>query len=184
MEDAAHGEQLVLKTRESVMNWLGVGSFIFLKIWSCGGNVYTQHSEKVSLEKSMRVQIPPGSQICSDEGSWQSLFDLKSKDSWDRSPLAVQKKLNKMEIQKEAWNKFIEIIDFESNDSNFKISFKDITKKYGNAYIENCKAAWFANCGIQTEEEFMKMNGDMPRSFFDMIKKKSIEEYGNESMVE
>ncbi len=72
-----------------------------------------------------------------------------------------------MEIKKDAWSKFLDIMDFESDDSNFKISFKDITKKYGNAYIEFCKAAWSVNDGIQTDEEFMKMNGDMPKGFFD-----------------
>ena len=77
-----------------------------------------------------------------------------------------------MNIQKEAWNKFIDIMDFDSNDSNFKISFKDITRKYGNAYIEFCKSAWEANGESQTEEEFMKMNANMPRSFFDKVIKK------------
>ena len=74
-----------------------------------------------------------------------------------------------MEIQREAWNKFIDIMDFDSNDSNFKISFKDITKKYGNAYIEFCRAAWEATGGSQIEEEFIKMNGNMPKSFFDKV---------------
>jgi hypothetical protein len=72
-----------------------------------------------------------------------------------------------MEIKKDAWNKFTDIIDTESNESNFKIQFKDITKKYGQAYIEYCKAAWSANFGVQTEDEFMQMNGGMPRSFFE-----------------
>jgi len=72
-----------------------------------------------------------------------------------------------MDIKKEAWDKFIDIMDFESNDSNFKISFKDITKKFGCAYIEYCKAAWFANDGVMTEDEFIKMNGEIPRSFFE-----------------
>lgn len=72
-----------------------------------------------------------------------------------------------MEIKKDAWEKFIMIFDFESDTSNFKISFKDITKKYGNAYIEYCKSAWNVNDGVMTEDEFMKMNGDIPKGFFD-----------------
>lgn len=72
-----------------------------------------------------------------------------------------------MEVKKEAWEKFIGIMDFESNTSNFKIPFEQITKKYGNAFITFCKAAWSANDDVMTEEEFMKMNGDMPRSFFE-----------------
>lgn len=71
-----------------------------------------------------------------------------------------------MEVKNDAWEKFTNIFDFESDVSNFKISFKDITKKYGNAYIEFCKSAWATNDGVMTEEEFMKMNGDMPRPFF------------------
>ena len=72
-----------------------------------------------------------------------------------------------MDIKKEAWDNFITSFDTESNTSNFKFEFKVMTKKYGQAYIEFCKAQWFANDNVQTEEEFMKMNGDMPRSFFE-----------------
>lgn len=75
--------------------------------------------------------------------------------------------LDKMEVKKEAWEKFIGIMDFESDTSNFKISFKDITKKYGNAYIFYCRAAWEANDGVLSEEEFIKVNGEMPRGFFE-----------------
>ena len=72
-----------------------------------------------------------------------------------------------MEIKKDAWEKFLAIIDYDSDVSNFKIPFKDITKKYGNAYIEYCKAMWSANDDVMTEDEFMKMNGEMPRGFFE-----------------
>ena len=85
---------------------------------------------------------------------------------WVRLPLALLKD-DEMEIKKEAWEKFLDIMDFESETSNFKISFKDITKKYGNAYIAFCKAQWSANDDVMTEDEFMKMNGDMPRGFFE-----------------
>jgi hypothetical protein len=71
-----------------------------------------------------------------------------------------------MEIKKEAWDNFMTIVDFESDDTNFKIGFKEITKKYGRAYIEYCKSMWEANEGIQSEEEFCKMNGNMPIGFF------------------
>ncbi len=72
-----------------------------------------------------------------------------------------------MEVKKDAWEKFMTIFDFDSNESNFKIPFNDITKKYGNAYIEYCKSAWLVNDGVMTEDEFMKMNGGMPRAFFE-----------------
>jgi hypothetical protein len=71
------------------------------------------------------------------------------------------------DIKRDAWDNFITSMDFESDTSNFKYEFGVMTKKYGQAYIEFCKAAWFANDGVMTEEEFMKMNGNMPRSFFD-----------------
>jgi hypothetical protein len=60
-------------------------------------------------------------------------------------------------------------MDFESDVNNFKYDFKTMTKKYGNAFIEWSKAAWEANGDVQTPEEFMKMNADMPRSFFDNV---------------
>jgi len=72
-----------------------------------------------------------------------------------------------MEVKKEAWEKFIAIMDYESDTSNFKIPFEQITKKHGNAYIDFFRAAWSANDGVMTEEEFMKMNGGMPRGFFE-----------------
>jgi len=68
--------------------------------------------------------------------------------------------------------RIFEIIDFESDESNFKISFKDITRKYGREYRDFCQAAWQANGDCLTEEEFMKINGDMPVSFFEKVVKK------------
>jgi hypothetical protein len=78
------------------------------------------------------------------------------------------------EIKKDAWDNFITSMDFESPTSNFKFEFPMMTKKYGQAYMEFCKAAWSANDGIMTEEEFMKMNGNMPKSFFEKTIKKNI----------
>ena len=71
------------------------------------------------------------------------------------------------DIKKDAWENFMTSFDFESNTSNFKYEFALMTKKYGQAYIEFCREMWKANEGIMTEEEFMKMNGNMPRVFFD-----------------
>ena len=76
-----------------------------------------------------------------------------------------------MDIKADAWNNFMTSFDYESNVSNFKFDFKTMTKKYGQAYMEFCKSQWSANDGVQTEEEFMKMNGDMPKSFFDKVVK-------------
>ena len=75
-----------------------------------------------------------------------------------------------MEIKKDAWNNFIKnAMDGESNDSNFKVTFKVLSKKYGRAYIVFCKAMWEANDGVMTENEFIKMNGEMPKPFFDKV---------------
>lgn len=71
-----------------------------------------------------------------------------------------------MEVKKEAWDNFMSTIDFESDENNFKYDFKIMSKKYGHAFIVYCRAAWQSNEGVQTEEEFCKMNADMPMSFF------------------
>jgi len=76
-----------------------------------------------------------------------------------------------IEIKKDAWDNFLSAFDYESDVSNFKYDFKVMTKKYGQAYMTFCKAQWSANEGVQTEEEFMKMNGNMPRSFFEKVVK-------------
>ena len=74
-----------------------------------------------------------------------------------------------MEIKKEAWDKFISMIDLESNTSNFKEDFKVLSKKCGQAYIVFCKEMWKANEGVMTTEEFMEMNGNIPKGFFDRM---------------
>ena len=74
-----------------------------------------------------------------------------------------------MEIKSEAWNNFITSFDVKSDVSNFKYDFKTMTKKYGQAYMVFCKAQWSVNEGVQTEDEFMKMNADMPKSYFDKV---------------
>jgi len=73
------------------------------------------------------------------------------------------------EIKKVAWDKFIETMDYDSDVNNFKYDFKYMSKNHGNAFIEYCKAMWGANEGVQTEEEFMKMNANMPKGFFDKV---------------
>jgi len=74
-----------------------------------------------------------------------------------------------MEVKKAAWDNFMSAVDFESDENNFKFDFKIMSKKYGNAFIAYCKAAWQANDGVQTEDEFCKMNANMPRGFFDKV---------------
>ena len=82
---------------------------------------------------------------------------------WVRIPLPVQ--INKVMTIKDVMN-------IESNDDNFTVDFKTLTAKFGKDYIAFCQAMWAANDGVQTEEKFMKMNGDMPRTFFENVVKK------------
>ena len=74
-----------------------------------------------------------------------------------------------MEIKKDAWDNFVTSFDTKSDISNFKYDFKVMTKKYGQAYMEFCRVQWSANDGAQPEEEFMKMNGNMPKTYFDKV---------------
>jgi hypothetical protein len=72
-----------------------------------------------------------------------------------------------MNVKTQAWENFFEnACDFESDTSNFKVPFKVLTKKFGQAYMVFCKEMWKANEGVMTEEEFRVMNGDMPEGFF------------------
>jgi hypothetical protein len=64
-----------------------------------------------------------------------------------------------------AVNRILEAIDFESNESNFKLDFKKMCQKYGKEFIPLLKAMWQANEGVQTEEDFCRMNG-LPLEFF------------------
>jgi len=81
---------------------------------------------------------------------------------------------NPKEIKGDAWRNFMKSVDFESTESNFKYEFKDMSKRYGQAYIEYCRAAWIANDNILTEEEFRQINGDIPEGFFNNIIKKNM----------
>ena len=55
----------------------------------------------------------------------------------------------------------------EDGDSNVRLPFKKMSKKFGLAYIEYLQAAWKANAGCLTEDEFCEINGGVPRGFFD-----------------
>jgi hypothetical protein len=75
-----------------------------------------------------------------------------------------------MIVKKQAWDNFIEnAMDPDSDISNFKVPFKVLSKKFGQSYIIFCKAMWETNEGVMNENEFMDMNGDMPKGFFDRV---------------
>ena len=77
------------------------------------------------------------------------------------------------------WEKFYKTFDFENSENNFKYDFKMMTKKYGRQFIEYCKASWLVNCEDMTEENFCKMNANMPIGFFKSKIKMSKQESGD-----
>lgn len=65
-------------------------------------------------------------------------------------------------------NRIIEAMDFESNEKNWKYSFKKMTKKYGKDFIDLLKIMWSMNDNIQSVTEFCEMNG-VPENFFNKV---------------
>lgn len=77
----------------------------------------------------------------------------------------------------------MEVIDFESDNTNFKIGFEELTRYYGYAYKELCQIMWHIN-ETMTEEEFCQMNGNMPKGFFEnVIKKTSVKAHIDEIQI-
>lgn len=66
------------------------------------------------------------------------------------------------------YSRICEVLDFESEDSNFTVNFKTLSKRYGKEYMEYCQVAWVANETF-TEEEFIAMNGNPPKGYFDKV---------------
>jgi len=73
---------------------------------------------------------------------------------------------SKWKINKESWDKFLESFDSESDENNFKFSFKIMTKKYGQQYMEYCRASWVTCKEFMSAKDFCKMNANMPIGFF------------------
>lgn len=73
-------------------------------------------------------------------------------------------------------------MNFESKDCNFNIDFKTLTAKYGREYIAYCQAAWVANVGVLTEEEFCTIN-NIPKSFFDKMINSEINKYESKNIL-
>lgn len=71
-----------------------------------------------------------------------------------------------MEIKGDAWRKFIDEAMRFDGDTNFRVPFETLTRKYGQAYIEFCRCMWTASDGSMSQEEFARMN-HMPASFFE-----------------
>jgi len=65
------------------------------------------------------------------------------------------------------WSRLVAEGLVTDGDTNTKLPFKKMSKAYGLAYIEYLQAAWQANAGCLTEEEFCRVNGGVPKGFFD-----------------
>ena len=64
------------------------------------------------------------------------------------------------------WTNFIRDFVSLEDGSNMTQDFGKITQKAGVAYFEYLRAAWVCNDGQRTEEEFCKINGNVPIKFF------------------
>ena len=64
------------------------------------------------------------------------------------------------------WNRFVSEALVCGDDTNVSLEFKQLTKRYGLSYINYLKAAWQANDGCLSEEEFCQINGKVPLGFF------------------
>lgn len=68
------------------------------------------------------------------------------------------------------WNRLLTEAMHEEFDenaySNFKYDFGTLTKKFGGAYIKYCQFAWEASGGMIDDEEFCRINGNIPYGFF------------------
>lgn len=73
-------------------------------------------------------------------------------------------------VNEKSWDNFLNnAMDPHSDHSNFKVTFKELTKKFGQPYMLFCKAMWEANENVMSEEEFCIMNGNIPKGFFDKV---------------
>ena len=66
----------------------------------------------------------------------------------------------------ENWNRLITDGLLVGEESNTKFPFKTMSKKFGVAWMAYCQAAWEANDDCLSEEEFCKLNGEIPDGFF------------------
>lgn len=65
------------------------------------------------------------------------------------------------------WSRFVHDGLVLGENSNVKFPFGKMCKKFGLCFINYTKAAWEANAGCLTEEEFCAINGGIPKGFFD-----------------
>ena len=83
----------------------------------------------------------------------------------------IQKQM-KFNCSTEEWNRFVEEgmpKDFDDIGSNVIYDFDKMTKKFGIAYLSYLEAAYAAK-DTMTDEEFCKINGNIPIKFLDKIR--------------
>ena len=65
-------------------------------------------------------------------------------------------------------NRFVrEFIDTESDTSNIKGDFAKMSRMCAVPYFEFLRAQWEVSKDIMSEENFCKMNGNVPQKFFE-----------------
>lgn len=91
----------------------------------------------------------------------------------DREETNRQKIISmKFDCSIEEWNRFVEegmSKDFDEIGSNVKYDFDKMTKKFGRAYLSYLEAAYLAKANM-SDEEFCKINGNVPIKFLERIK--------------
>lgn len=71
------------------------------------------------------------------------------------------------ELKQDEWNRLVTEGLSDDGQSNTRFPFSTMSKKFGLAWLEYCKVAWQANEGCMSEDEFCKINGEIPRKFFE-----------------
>lgn len=64
------------------------------------------------------------------------------------------------------WNRLVNEGLCYDGQSNTRYPFQVMSKKFGRAFIDYLRAAWQANDGCLSDEEFCQLNGGIPASLF------------------
>lgn len=65
------------------------------------------------------------------------------------------------------WNDFVKQYISTDGNSNVKLDFNQLSRYAGVPYFEYLRVAWVATKEHFTEEEFCKINGNVPIKFFE-----------------
>lgn len=65
------------------------------------------------------------------------------------------------------WNDFVKKYMKFDGESNVTADFSALSKTQGVAYFEYLRVAWIATREHFTEDEFCRINGNVPKKFFE-----------------